>query len=98
MPDAMHILRDELPNIDITVSSQTSPELAEGLMRGKLDLAFLRPEPEMPAPGIQGRYAGADRRGDAERSSIGGAPSIAIQEVAAETFLGMSKTAPVVAG
>ena len=47
--EAMHILRDELPNVDITVSSQTSPELAEGLTRGKLDLAFLRPEPNMPA-------------------------------------------------
>jgi LysR family hca operon transcriptional activator len=49
MPEAMHILRDELPNIDVTVSSQTSPELADGLMRGRLDLAFLRPEPDMLA-------------------------------------------------
>ncbi|HEY1723366.1 MAG TPA: LysR family transcriptional regulator [Magnetospirillaceae bacterium] len=44
MPEAMHILRDELPNIDVTVSSQYSPDLAEALMRGKLDLAFLRHE------------------------------------------------------
>jgi DNA-binding transcriptional LysR family regulator len=27
----------------------TSSELADGLMRGRLDLAFLRPEPHMPA-------------------------------------------------
>ncbi len=45
LPRAMHILRDELPNIDVTVSSHYSPDLADGLARGKLDLAFLRAEP-----------------------------------------------------
>src|SRR6266446_1734269 len=44
LPEAMRILRDELPNIDVTVSSQYSPDLSEGLMRGKLDVAFLRPD------------------------------------------------------
>src|SRR5207244_1602214 len=43
LPEAMRILRDELPNIDVTVSSQYSPDLADAL-RGKLDVAFLRPE------------------------------------------------------
>ncbi len=41
----MHILRSELPNVDVTVSSDYSPDLAEGLARGRLDLAFLRAEP-----------------------------------------------------
>jgi LysR family hca operon transcriptional activator len=44
LPEAMRVLRDELPNIDVTVSSQYSPDLADALMRGKLDVAFLRPE------------------------------------------------------
>jgi DNA-binding transcriptional LysR family regulator len=48
LPEAMRILRDELPNIQVTVSSQYSPELAKDLVRGKLDLAFLRPEANMP--------------------------------------------------
>jgi LysR family transcriptional regulator, hca operon transcriptional activator len=47
LPEAMRILRDELPNIEVTVSSQYSPDLAAALMRGKLDLAFLRPEPRV---------------------------------------------------
>ena len=47
LPEAMRILRDELPNIDVTVSSQYSPDLADALMRGKLDVAFLRPEAKM---------------------------------------------------
>jgi LysR family transcriptional regulator, hca operon transcriptional activator len=46
LPEAMHILRAELPNIDVTVSSDYSPDLAEALARGKLDLAFLRAEPD----------------------------------------------------
>src|SRR5712671_5393264 len=47
LPEAMRILHDELPKIEVTVSSQYSPDLANALMRGKLDLAFLRPEPQM---------------------------------------------------
>ena len=44
LPEAMHILRDELPTVDVTVSSQTSPRLADALRKGTLDVAFLRPE------------------------------------------------------
>src|SRR3954463_16352818 len=45
MPRAMHVLRDELKNINVTVSSDYSPDLAEALVRGRLDVAFLRVEP-----------------------------------------------------
>src|SRR6202161_4687152 len=43
---AMHVLRDELKNIQVTVTSDYSPDLAEALVRGRLDLAFLRVEPD----------------------------------------------------
>jgi LysR family hca operon transcriptional activator len=42
---AMHVLRDERKNIQVTVSSGYSPDLAEALVRGRLDVAFLRREP-----------------------------------------------------
>ncbi len=45
LPQAMHVLRDELKNIQVTVSSDYSPDLAEALVRGRLDVAFLRVEP-----------------------------------------------------
>jgi LysR family hca operon transcriptional activator len=45
LPRAMHVLRDELKNIQVTISSDYSPDLAEALARGRLDLAFLRVEP-----------------------------------------------------
>jgi LysR family hca operon transcriptional activator len=45
LPRAMRVLRDELKNIEVTISSNYSPDLAEELVRGRLDLAFLRVEP-----------------------------------------------------
>jgi LysR family hca operon transcriptional activator len=45
LPRAMHVLRDELKNIQVTVTSDYSPDLAEALVRGRVDLAFLRVEP-----------------------------------------------------
>jgi LysR family hca operon transcriptional activator len=45
---AMRLLRDELPKIEVTISSQYSPLLGDALMKGKLDLAFMRAEPNMP--------------------------------------------------
>jgi LysR family hca operon transcriptional activator len=48
LPEAINVLRDEFPNTEVTVLSQNSPWLAEALTRGKLDLAFMRAEPDMP--------------------------------------------------
>src|ERR1700732_2391922 len=48
MPEAIKILRDELPNADVMISSQYSPPLADGLLKGKLDAAFLRREKGVP--------------------------------------------------
>ena len=45
LPRAMHVLRDELKNIHVTITSDYSPDLAEALVRGRLDVAFLRVEP-----------------------------------------------------
>ncbi|MGY3420717.1 DNA-binding transcriptional LysR family regulator [Bradyrhizobium sp. F1.13.4] len=44
LPQLLRILREEAPDVDVTLSTQSSPELALALMRGKLDIAFLRPE------------------------------------------------------
>jgi LysR family hca operon transcriptional activator len=44
LPRATSVLRDELLNIEIKVSSDHSLTLADDLQRGKLDIAFMRPE------------------------------------------------------
>jgi LysR family hca operon transcriptional activator len=46
LPHVTRILRDELPNIEVRVLSQLSPALAEDLQRRKLDVGFLRREPQ----------------------------------------------------
>jgi len=46
LPRALNVLRDELKTIEVKVSSDYSPDLAEALLRGQLDLAFLRVEPD----------------------------------------------------
>jgi LysR family hca operon transcriptional activator len=48
LPAAMQILKAELCNIDVTLSSQYSPDLADGLATGRLDMAFLRREADVP--------------------------------------------------
>jgi LysR family hca operon transcriptional activator len=44
LPRAMHVLRDELTNIQVAVTSDFSPDIAEALLRGRLDVAFMRVE------------------------------------------------------
>jgi LysR family hca operon transcriptional activator len=39
MPEALRILRDELPNIGVMISSQYSPRLAKALLKGNIDAA-----------------------------------------------------------
>jgi LysR family hca operon transcriptional activator len=94
LPDAMIILRDELPNVDVTVSSQQSPQLAEGLARGKLDLAFMRREARMPE--LEYKVVtqeplvvvlSRDHR-------LASRKAIPLRQIVSETFIGMSNTAP----
>jgi LysR family transcriptional regulator, hca operon transcriptional activator len=48
MPEALRILDNELPNIDVMISSQYSPLLANALLKGTVDAAFLRRERGVP--------------------------------------------------
>ena len=54
LPDALRILHEEEPGIELTLASQPSPDLAGALMRGKVDVAFLRPETQ--APGVTFKF------------------------------------------
>jgi LysR family hca operon transcriptional activator len=44
LPAVMRIMRDALPDTETVILSLSSPELADGLMRGRIDLAFMRRE------------------------------------------------------
>ena len=48
LPAVTKILRDELRNLELSVSSDYSPDLADALRRGKIDAAVIRVEPDFP--------------------------------------------------
>jgi LysR family transcriptional regulator, hca operon transcriptional activator len=95
MPEALRILRDELPNIDVMISSLYSPLLADALAQGKIDAAFLRRE-----KGVHGLafrlllkeplmvILPRDHR-------LAALKFIGPRELAGETFVTVSDTAPV---
>ncbi len=96
LPEAIRLLRDELPNIEITISSQYSPDLADALVRGKLDVAFLRPETQ--ATDLMFKVVATEPfvvvlPNDHRLASH---EAIHPQDIVGETFISVSNTAPVV--
>src|SRR4029077_3305545 len=86
---------DELPNIDVMISSQYSPLLAEGLSKGKIDAAFLRKERALPDLAFRFLVKEplvvilpSDHR-------LAALKAISPRELAGETFVTVSNTAPV---
>jgi LysR family transcriptional regulator, hca operon transcriptional activator len=95
MPEALRILRDELPNIDVMISSQYSPRLANGLLKGTVDAAFLRREKGVPELAYRLLVKEplvvilpSDHRLAARKA-------ISVQDLVGETFVNVSDTAPV---
>ena len=94
MPKAMNTLRDELPNIEVTVSSQYSPDLAQALLRGRLDAAFMRREAQMPDLGYKVVSAEPLLVALPSDHRLASQDVISLQDIAQEPFIGMSNTAP----
>jgi LysR family transcriptional regulator, hca operon transcriptional activator len=95
MPEALQILRDELPNIDVMISSQYSPQLADALLKGTVDAAFLRREQGVPELAFRPLVEEplvvilpSDHR-------LAALKAISPRDLVGETFVGVSDTAPV---
>jgi LysR family hca operon transcriptional activator len=95
MPEALQILRDELPNIDVMISSQYSPLLAQGLSKGKIDAAFLRGE--RGAPDLAFRLLVKEPLMVVLPSDhpLAALKAISPRDLVGETFVTVSDTAPV---
>jgi LysR family hca operon transcriptional activator len=98
LPEVMRMVRDTLPDADVAVSSMTSPALADALAGGKLDVAFMRRETNVPdlVFSVVGReplvvVLPSDHR-------LAAQPAISPQALAGETFIGVSPVAPVLRG
>jgi len=95
LPHLLRLIRDESPDIEVTLSSQSSPELAVSLSTGRLDLAFLRPEKQSlgvsfilltKEPLIAVLPAG---------HSLATRRKIRPQDIAREVYVSSSRTSPV---
>jgi LysR family transcriptional regulator, hca operon transcriptional activator len=95
LPHALRIIREEAPGVEIILSSQSSPELALALMRGKMDVAFLRRETQ--TVGLSFRFLTkepliailpADHR-------LASRKKIRPQDLARESYISPARLAPV---
>jgi LysR family hca operon transcriptional activator len=95
LPHLLRLIREEAPEIEVTLSSQSSPQLALSLMAGKLDLAFLRPEAQS---------LGLSYRLLAKEPLIAVLPAghrlaarkkVGAQDLAQEIYVSSSRTSPV---
>jgi LysR family hca operon transcriptional activator len=98
MPEALQILRDELPNIDVMISSQYSPPLASALVNGTVDAAFLRREQGLPELAFRLLVSEplvvvlpSDHR-------LAALKAISPGDLVGERFVGVADTAPVLRG
>jgi LysR family hca operon transcriptional activator len=92
LPKVLGLLRDELHKTEVVIHSSSSPELTQGLLRGKIDVAFIRPDKE--AQGLEFKLLSreplfvllpADHR-------LARRKSVRPQDIAHEPFIGFSKT------
>jgi LysR family hca operon transcriptional activator len=95
MPEALRILHDELPNIDVMISSQYSPRLAKALLEGTVDAAFLRREkglPELAYRVLVKEPLVVILPSDHHLAAL---EAISPRDLVGETFVNVSGTAPV---
>ena len=94
LPKAMNVLKDQLCSIDVTVSSDTSPQLANALMQGQLDLAFMRPETGMSELAYEVIVKEPIVVAMPSDHRLASREVIALQDIVGERFLSISNSAP----
>jgi LysR family hca operon transcriptional activator len=95
MPEALRILHDELPNVDVMISSQYSPLLADGLSKGKIDAAFLRRERGVPDLAFRLLVKEPMMVVLPRDHRLAALKSIGPRDLVSETFVTVDDTAPV---
>lgn len=98
LPEALKLLRDELPKIHVVISTQNSPQLGAAVLDGRIDAAFLRREDGGSELAYQllveepfEVFLPADH-------PLAGKPGIDLEELVGQTFLSISGTALSISG
>jgi LysR family hca operon transcriptional activator len=98
LPAALKLLRDELPNIHVVISTQNSPQLASALLHGGIDVAFLRREDGSDDLDFRTLVEESFEVFLPSEHPLAVKSAISLQEIAGETFISVSGTALSISG
>jgi LysR family hca operon transcriptional activator len=98
LPAALKLIRDELPNIHVVISTQNSPQLAAALLHGGIDVAFLRREDGSDDIEFRTLVEEPFKVFLPSDHPLAAKKTIALQEIARERFISVSGTALSISG
>jgi LysR family hca operon transcriptional activator len=98
LPAALKLIRDELPNIHVVISTQNSPQLATALLHGGIDVAFLRREDGSDDLEFRTLVEESFKVFLPSDHPLAAKETITLQEIARERFISVSGTALSISG
>jgi LysR family hca operon transcriptional activator len=98
LPEALKLLRGELPNIHVVISTQNSPQLAAALLHGGIDVAFLRREDGSSDLDFRTLVEESFEVFLPSNHPLAAKETISLPEIAEETFISVSGTALSISG
>jgi LysR family transcriptional regulator, hca operon transcriptional activator len=98
LPAALRLLRDELQDIHVVISTQNSPQLGAAVLQGRIDLAFLRQEDGGPDLEFRRLREEPFEVFLSRDHPLAAQNRISVHEIADETFLSISGAALSVLG
>jgi LysR family hca operon transcriptional activator len=95
LSESLRILREEAPDIEITLMTKSSPELADGLMQAKIDVALLRRETQ--TAGLAFKFLTKEPLIAIlpARHRLARHKAVRSQDLARESFISTARVAPV---
>jgi LysR family transcriptional regulator, hca operon transcriptional activator len=98
VPAALKLLRGELPNIHVVISTQNSPQLASALLHGGIDVAFLRREDGSADLNFRNLVEEPFEVLLPSSHPLAARSAIRVEELAREVFISVSGTALSISG
>jgi LysR family hca operon transcriptional activator len=95
LPEAMEVLRSKLPAVEVRVVTSHSPDIAKAIMRGEVDIGFIRRErhfPDLHYTFLRTEPLLAVMPSD---HRLRASDAIDIADFEGDKFIGISETAPV---
>jgi len=95
LSETLRILREEASDVDVTITTKSSPELANALMQGEIDVALLRRE--VRTPGLDFRFLVKEPLVAilASRHQLARHKTIRPEDICREDFISTARAAPV---